>query len=73
MTEREHIEAAQKDAATDHHVVNGLREFYLGSLSQYLPLDAFERVRRTTVTAAAVRILRNVRAEHAAIAAQEQS
>lgn len=67
------IETAQKDAATDHHLVNGLREFYLGYLSQYLPLDVFERVRRTTVTAAAVRILRNVRSEHAAIAAQEKS
>ena len=66
------LEAAQKDAALDGLFVNAMREFYLGYLSQHLPINAFERVRRVTVTDSAIRVLRNVRSEHAAIAAQEK-
>lgn len=49
--------------SSDRRIVDGLREFYLGYLSKHLPMEAFDRVRRSTVTDVAMHILRDIRAE----------
>jgi hypothetical protein len=50
----------------DQRIVDGIREFYLGFLSKYLPHEAFDRVRSKVVTDTAMEMLRLTRAEIAA-------
>ena len=47
----------------DQRIVDGIREFYLGYLSKYLPHEAFDRVRADAVTETAMQCLMDIRRE----------
>jgi hypothetical protein len=56
-----------ENRSPDQRIVDGIREFYLGHLSKYLPHEAFDGARSDSATEVAMECLRQIRRETAAL------